>query len=251
MSVSWKCPNCGTNENIGNFCSECGAKRPEAETWDCPNCGNTGIKSKFCPECGAKKPDSGVWTCPNCGTKDISGKFCPECGTKRGDAAAPCTLRQEQKQEEKQSKQEKNCENCGKIFDEDFNFCPCCGKFVMEIKAEDIVDHDDYIELKKPIGNIHMIEKTCLDESLSWVKAVEYAQNLKLGDFDDWRIPTKEELEIIYKIKDSCGISRNNNWFWSSSTKADNAEKVWIVNFEDGCLSSIVKTYSYFVLCVR
>ena len=53
---TWKCPACGV-ENTGKFCTECGAKKPEAEE-----------TKKFCPKCGAEvAPDA---------------KFCPECGEK-------------------------------------------------------------------------------------------------------------------------------------------------------------------------
>ncbi len=50
----WTCA-CGAT-NTGNFCSECGSKKPEAP------------KKKFCTNCGT----------------ELSGdaKFCPECGTK-------------------------------------------------------------------------------------------------------------------------------------------------------------------------
>ena len=48
---SWTC-SCGT-ENSGQFCSECGAKRPDV---------------KFCPECGEKLPEN--------------AKFCTKCGKK-------------------------------------------------------------------------------------------------------------------------------------------------------------------------
>ncbi|MBQ0078705.1 MAG: SPFH domain-containing protein [Eubacterium sp.] len=50
---AWTCA-CGA-VNTGKFCSECGAKKPEAAGWTCA-CGavNTG---KFCSECGAKKPE--------------------------------------------------------------------------------------------------------------------------------------------------------------------------------------------------
>lgn len=50
----WTCA-CGT-VNTGNFCSECGTKRPEvAKKHFCVNCGNE-LKEgqKFCPECGTK-----------------------------------------------------------------------------------------------------------------------------------------------------------------------------------------------------
>ena len=77
---TWKCA-CGA-ENTGKFCTECGAKKPEAAgTWKCPKCGaeNTG---KFCTECGTKKPDDDSWFCPECGAKN-TGKFCTECGHKK------------------------------------------------------------------------------------------------------------------------------------------------------------------------
>ena len=73
----WKC-SCGA-VNTGKFCSECGAKKPEADALKC-SCGavNTG---KFCSECGAKKPEAGTWTC-SCGTVN-TGKFCSDCGAKK------------------------------------------------------------------------------------------------------------------------------------------------------------------------
>ena len=34
----WTCKNCGS-EALGNFCSNCGAAKPEGEMWQCPVCG--------------------------------------------------------------------------------------------------------------------------------------------------------------------------------------------------------------------
>lgn len=76
---SWTC-SCG-NVNTGNFCTNCGSKKPApAGEWKC-SCGqsNTG---NFCTNCGSKKPEAnGNWTC-SCGTVN-KGNFCTNCGNKR------------------------------------------------------------------------------------------------------------------------------------------------------------------------
>lgn len=77
---SWVC-SCGAKVD-GNFCPECGKKKPEppkADSWKC-SCGavNTG---KFCSECGSPKPADDGWVC-SCGAKN-KGKFCSECGKKK------------------------------------------------------------------------------------------------------------------------------------------------------------------------
>ena len=80
--TGWDCA-CGKKGITGNFCTECGAKKPEpqpaADSWKCPSCGNV-VTGKFCPECGTKKPEikENGWTC-SCGAVN-KGKFCPECG---------------------------------------------------------------------------------------------------------------------------------------------------------------------------
>ena len=78
----WTC-SCG-HVATGNFCPECGSKKPApAAGWTC-RCGSVN-QGKFCPECGSKKP-AGVpqYRCDKCGwvpadpTK--APRFCPECG---------------------------------------------------------------------------------------------------------------------------------------------------------------------------
>ncbi len=84
ISNTWDC-SCGNKGITGKFCSECGAKRIEAQPdiyWDC-SCGAKFIKGKFCSECGSPKMiPNPVWDC-SCGNKGITGKFCSECGNKR------------------------------------------------------------------------------------------------------------------------------------------------------------------------
>ena len=58
-------------------------EEPAPEGVKCPNCGNT-ITGNFCMECGTKKPEEPQEKfCSNCGNKaDANAKFCVNCGTK-------------------------------------------------------------------------------------------------------------------------------------------------------------------------
>ena len=82
---SWKC-KCGA-VNTGNFCVECGEKRPAAG-WTC-KCGTVNY-GKFCPECGSRRPSgSPIYRCDKCGWEPEDPhhppKFCPQCGDRFDD----------------------------------------------------------------------------------------------------------------------------------------------------------------------
>ena len=101
VSGGWTC-TCGQENITGNFCPNCGNKKPEAG-WNC-TCGQSNITSNFCPNCGAKKPAPG-WKC-SCGQENITSNFCPNCGSKKPADSWTCS--------------------CGQT-DIKTNFCPNCG----------------------------------------------------------------------------------------------------------------------------
>lgn len=79
---TWDC-SCGSKGITGNFCSNCGSRRPAvAKTWDC-SCGNRRITGNFCSMCGSKRPEEkSTWDC-SCGNQGITGNFCNMCGKQR------------------------------------------------------------------------------------------------------------------------------------------------------------------------
>ena len=111
---------------------------------------------------------------------------------------------------------------------------------------ENFIDRGDHIELIKPVGGIKMIAEVLGDDCI-WDIAVLCAKNCRAGGFSDWRLPTREELKQLFRVRKICGIRHCYSTFWSSSSDECFGDGKWAVDFYDGYA---YKSYIYTKHCV-
>ena len=97
--------------------------------------------------------------------------------------------------------------------------------------------------------------KDATNTNINWDKAYQYCSNLKMAYFDDFRLPTINELSELYEYKDELYNAFGGKFYWSSSTFQDE-HKVWdysvVKNFEDGMNQKSIKEFEQGrVRCVR
>ena len=76
--------------------------------------------------------------------------------------------------------------------------------------------------------------------------AAQFCRGLQIGGFDDWYLPSRDELAIIWR---ELGPNRKNTpepfkagsteafeerWYWSSTEHAQTSYLAWMVNFVNG-----------------
>jgi len=81
-------------------------------------------------------------------------------------------------------------------------------------------------------------------EEMTWDQAKAACANLSNG----WRLPTKDELNLIYENKDRVG-GFANNYYWSSTEYNNNS--AWKQNFDNGLQNYSGKSLTYDVRAVR
>ena len=88
--------------------------------------------------------------------------------------------------------------------------------------------------------------------------ATSYCENLELGGYSDWRLPTSKELEGIVdygrtdpSIDTSVFQHTSSNYYWSSTTYEYYHEDAWNVNFYYGGVYDGTKGNDLYVRCVR
>ncbi|MCK5111681.1 MAG: DUF1566 domain-containing protein [Arcobacteraceae bacterium] len=91
----------------------------------------------------------------------------------------------------------------------------------------------------------------------NWTDAIDYCENLTLGDYSDWHLPNFNELYMladrsIYNPSlNSAFTNVVSSYYCSSTTYASNTSYAWIVYFNNGGYVYDDKTGTFYVRCVR
>lgn len=71
---------------------------------------------------------------------------------------------------------------------------------------------------------------------MTWLEADAWAKSLG----DGWRLPTREELILMYEKREEIGGftttsgSDYAHWYWSCTERRDDPSNVYVVDFTDG-----------------
>ena len=114
--------------------------------------------------------------------------------------------------------------------------------------AERCVDNGDGTVTDNGTGL--MWQKATVGE-MDWDTARRYASGLTLGEYSDWRLPSKDELLGLSKSPCKNMMEVVLNWYWSSTTDPFYNNVAWLVHFNDGYVNDRYKGRSYYVRAVR
>lgn len=105
------------------------------------------------------------------------------------------------------------------------------------------------------VGDLYVQTKDISDKTIDWESAKLLCENSTVGDFNDWRLPTIEELATIYNNKRAIGGFRDsvsyNSDYWSMSVSPSIDSYYYALNFSNGQSSTKKSSYSCYVRAVR
>ena len=100
-------------------------------------------------------------------------------------------------------------------------------------------------------------EKNRSEHGLMWGEAEGYCMQLSLDGYDDWRLPTYEELYYLADRKkfspsiDENYFDEDGEWYWSATLYKFQFDTAWLVSFTSGYDSYQNKVNLNFARCVR
>ncbi len=109
---------------------------------------------------------------------------------------------------------------------------------------------------KSPAGTVTdtstglMWQKRTDGREYNWEDARRYCNDLQLGGYLDWVLPSKEVLADMRDKKDIFG-PYNRVYYWSSTNYMSSSSHAWHVGLYNDKVSDLIKTSSSSVRCVR
>lgn len=117
-----------------------------------------------------------------------------------------------------------------------------------------MADGTIYVGISPEVGKA--MYTTAADGPLTYTfnQAKEYCSKLDAYGYRDWRVPTKGELNVLFKNRDAIsGFNETGSypagWYWSSSQ--DINVGAWGQRFSDGGQNHDYKDYASSLRCVR
>lgn len=95
------------------------------------------------------------------------------------------------------------------------------------------------------------------DLALTYFEAEDYCEKLKIKQYQDFRLPTLNELQSIidytkYKPAVLTGfLNAANETYWTTTPFADDSSEVWTIHFKKGERSVKGKHYDRNLRCVQ
>ena len=100
--------------------------------------------------------------------------------------------------------------------------------------------------------NTQLIAETFSQTAGEWDTAAQLADELEINGYDDWFLPSRDELDLMYgNLKRRNLGDFMNEWYWSSTQNSEYTNNAEVQFFNDGSISYGGKQRLNFVRPIR